>query len=120
MSKKTLDKHQCFCTRIAAFHGVVDVFSSGDGGYMLSSNKWALRFGFLAFFMATLLLSPDSGNAQLSAGSVTGVVPDATGSGVLRASGALRTGDTPHHHTTQSTYAGTPRFSYHGPGQYAL
>src|SRR5260370_17928705 len=102
MSKKTLDKHQCFCTRIAAFHGVVDVFSSGDGGYMLSSNKWALRFGFLAFFMATLLLTPDSGSAQLSAGSVTGVVPDATRPAVARVSILLRNIATPIQHPTPS------------------
>src|SRR5260370_30509634 len=116
MSKKTLDKHQCFCTRIAAFHGVVDVFSSGDGGYMLSSNKWALRFGFLAFFMATLLLSPDSGSAQLSAGSVTGVVRDATRSVVAHASVRLRKCGTTIQHTTLSHHAGNYVFLHLAPG----
>src|SRR5260370_42525185 len=110
MSKKTLDKHQCFCTRIAAFHGVVDVFSSGDGGYMLSSNKWALRFGFLAFFMATLLLSPDSGNAQLSAGFFTGVVREPPRSVVCQASEVLCTDVTAVQRPTRSNHAGNTVF----------
>ena len=87
---------------------------------MLSSNKWALRFGFLAFFMATLLLSPDSGSAQLSAGSVTGVVRDATGSVVAHASVVLRNVDTTIQHTTVSNDAGNYVFLSLGPGKYVL
>jgi len=87
---------------------------------MLSSNKWALRFGFLAFFMATLLLSPDSGSAQLSAGSVTGVVRDATGSVVAHASVVLRNVDTTIQHTTVSNDAGNYVFLNLGPGKYVL
>src|SRR6266851_7697049 len=87
---------------------------------MRSSNKWALRFGFLAFFMATLLLTPDSGSAQLSAGSVTGVVRDATGSVVARASVVLRNIDTAIQHTTVSNDAGNYVFLNLGPGRYVL
>src|SRR5260370_41229452 len=43
-------------------------------GNMRSSKKSALfRFAFLAIFAITLLLSSGSANAQLSAGSVTGI-----------------------------------------------
>src|SRR6266851_4495981 len=90
------------------------------GGYMRSSNKWALRFGFLAFFIATLLLSPDSANAQLSAGSVTGTVRDASGSAVVDASVTLRNVDTTIERKTVSNDAGNYAFLNLGPGKYAL
>src|SRR6266851_9011054 len=90
------------------------------GGYMRSSNKWALRFGFLAFFIATLLLSPDSGRAQLSTGSVTGIVRDSTGSVVANASVTLHNVDTTVQHKTVSNDAGNYVFLNLGPGRYAL
>src|SRR5882724_8579480 len=88
---------------------------------MCSSNKWALfRFGFLALFIVTLLLSPGSANAQLSAGSVTGIVRDATGSVVADASVTLRNLDTTIQHQTVSNDAGNYVFLNLGPGRYAL
>ncbi len=87
---------------------------------MRSSNKWALRFGFLAFFIATLLLSPDSGRAQLSTGSVTGIVRDSTGSVVANASVTLHNVDTTVQHKTVSNDAGNYVFLNLGPGRYAL
>src|SRR5258708_36787440 len=87
------------------------------GGYMRSSNKWALRFGFLAFFIATLLLSPDSGRAQLSTGSVTGIVRDSKGSVVANASVTLHNFDTTVQHKTVSNDSGNYVFLNLGPGR---
>jgi len=88
---------------------------------MRSSKKWALfRFAFLAIFAITLLLSSGSANAQLSAGSVTGIVRDASGSVVASASVTLRNVDTAIQHTTVSNDAGNYVFLNIGPGRYAL
>jgi Carboxypeptidase regulatory-like domain len=88
---------------------------------MRSSKKWALfRFAFLALFAITLVLSPGSANAQLSAGSVTGIVRDASGSVVASASVTLRNIDTAIQHTTVSNDAGNYVFLNIGPGRYAL
>src|SRR6266404_5000531 len=88
---------------------------------MRSSNKWALfRFAFLALFAITLLLSPGSTNAQLSAGSVTGIVRDASGSAVADASVTLRNVETTIEHKTLSNDAGNYVFLNLGPGRYAL
>jgi hypothetical protein len=88
---------------------------------MRSSKKWAfLRFCFLAFFILTLLLSPGSAHAQLSAASVTGIVRDASGSVVANASVTLRNVDTTIQHTTVSNEAGNYVFLNLGPGRYAL
>jgi hypothetical protein len=88
---------------------------------MRSSKKWALfRFAFLALVAITLLLSPGSTNAQLSAGSVTGIVRDATGSVVADASVTLRNIDTTIEHKTVSNDAGNYVFLNLGPGRYAL
>jgi len=62
---------------------------------MHSSKKWAsFEFAFLALLIITILFSPGSANAQLSAGSVTGTVRDASGSAVADASVTLRNIDT--------------------------
>jgi len=74
---------------------------------MRLSKKWSLfRFAFLALSIITLLLSSGSAKAQLSAGSVTGVVRDPTGSVVAHASVVLRNVDTTIQHTTVSNDAG--------------
>ncbi len=88
---------------------------------MRSSKKWALfQFAFLALFAIALLLSPGSTNAQLSAGSVTGIVRDASGSVVADASVTLRNLDTMIEHKTVSNEAGNYVFLNLGPGRYAL
>ncbi len=88
---------------------------------MRSSKKWALfQFAFLASFAIALLLSPGSTNAQLSAGSVTGIVRDASGSVVADASVMLRNLDTTIEHKTVSNDAGNYVFLNLGPGRYAL
>jgi hypothetical protein len=88
---------------------------------MRTSKKWALfQFGLLALFAITLLLSSGSANAQLSAGSVTGIVRDATGSVVADASVMLRNIDTTIERKTVSNEAGNYVFLNLGPGRYAL
>src|SRR4030088_2014144 len=88
---------------------------------MCSSNKWAFpRFCFLALFILTLLLSPGSAKAQLSAGSVTGIVRDASGSAIADASVTLRNVDTTIERKTVSNDAGNYVFLNLGPGKYAL
>src|SRR6195256_5994453 len=87
---------------------------------MYSSKKWAsYGFSFLALAF-TLLLSPNSAKAQLSAGSVTGIVRDASGSVVANASVILRNVDTTIEHKTVSNDAGNYVFLNLGPGRYAL
>src|SRR5258708_23323008 len=63
---------------------------------------------------------PGSTNAQLSAGSVTGIVRDASGSVVADASVMLRNLDTTIEHKTVSNDAGNYVFLNLGPGRYAL
>ena len=88
---------------------------------MRSSKKWALfQFAFLALFAIAFLLSPSSANAQLSAGSVTGIVRDSSGSVVADASVTLRNVDTTIEHKTVSNEAGNYVFLNLGPGRYAL
>jgi Carboxypeptidase regulatory-like domain len=88
---------------------------------MRSSKKWALfQFAFLALFAIAFLLSPSSANAQLSAGSVTGIVRDSSGSVVADASVTLRNLDTTIEHKTVSNDAGNYVFLNLGPGRYAL
>src|SRR6266850_1868333 len=88
---------------------------------MRSSKKWApFHFAFVALLALTLLLSPRSTNAQLSAGSVTGIVRDATGSVIADASVTLRNIDTTIEHKTVSNDAGNYVFLNLGPGRYAL
>src|SRR5713226_426217 len=88
---------------------------------MHSSKKWAsFEFAFLALLIITILLSPGSANAQLSAGSVTGTVRDASGSAVVDASVTLRNVDTTIEHKTVSNDAGNYVFLNLGPGKYAL
>jgi len=85
---------------------------------MRLSKKWTLfRLAFPALFAITLLLSPGSANAQLSAGSVTGIVRDASGSVVANASVTLRNVDTTIQHTTVSNEAGNYVFLNLGPGR---
>src|SRR5712664_3747856 len=85
------------------------------------SKKWAsFEFAFLALFVITFFLSPGSANAQLSAGSVTGTVRDASGSVVADASVMLRNLDTTIEHKTVSNDAGNYVFLNLGPGKYAL
>src|SRR5258708_1886204 len=87
---------------------------------MYSSKKWAsYGFSFLAL-MFTLLLSPNSAKAQLSAGSVTGIVRDASGSAIADASVTLRNVDTTIERKTVSNDAGNYVFLNLGPGKYAL
>jgi hypothetical protein len=88
---------------------------------MRSSKKWALfQFAFLVLFAIAFLLSPSSANAQLSAGSVTGIVRDSSGSVVADASVTLRNLDTTIEHKTVSNEAGNYVFLNLGPGRYAL
>jgi len=88
---------------------------------MRPSNHWSLfRFAFLAILTMTLLLASGSAKAQLSAGSVTGIVRDPTGSVVAKASVTLRNVDTMVQHTTVSNDAGNYVFLSLGPGRYAL
>jgi carboxypeptidase family protein len=88
---------------------------------MRSSKKWALfQFAFLALFAIAFLQSPSSVNAQLSAGSVTGIVRDASGSVVADASVTLRNVDTTIEHKTVSNDAGNYVFLNLGPGRYVL
>ena len=85
------------------------------------SKKWAsFEFAFLALFVITFFLSPGPANAQLSAGSVTGTVRDASGSAVVNASVTLRNVDTTIEHKTVSNDAGNYVFLNLGPGKYAL
>jgi len=85
------------------------------------SKKWAsFEFAFLALPIITILLSPGSANAQLSAGSVAGTVRDASGSAVAGASVTLRNVDTTIEHKTASNDAGNYVFLNLGPGRYAL
>src|SRR5258708_2593999 len=85
------------------------------------SKKWAsFEFVFLALLIVTILFSPGSANAQLSAGSVTGTVRDASGSAVADASVILRNVDTTIEHKTVSNDAGNYVFLNLGPGKYAL
>src|SRR5216684_5636389 len=85
------------------------------------SKKWAsFEFAFLALFVITFFLSPGSANAQLSAGSVTGTVRDASGSAVVDASVTLRNVDTTIERKTVSNDAGNYAFLNLGPGKYAL
>jgi len=87
---------------------------------MYSSKKWAsYGFSFLALII-TVLLSSDSAKAQLSAGSVTGIVRDASGSAIGDASVTLRNVDTTIEHKTVSNDAGNYVFLNLGPGKYAL
>ncbi len=87
---------------------------------MYLSKKWAsYGFSFLAI-VVTLLLSPNSAKAQLSAGSVTGIVRDASGSAVADASVTLRNVDTTIERKTVSNDAGNYAFLNLGPGKYAL
>ena len=89
---------------------------------MHSSKAW-FRFpfiGFAPFVLAFFLLLPGSANAQLSAGSVTGVVRDASGSVVANATVTLRNVDTTIQHTTVSNDAGNYVFLNLGPGRYVL
>jgi hypothetical protein len=87
---------------------------------MYSSKKWAsFGFSFLALII-TFLLSPGSANAQLSAGSVNGIVRDASGSAVADASVTLRNVDTTIERKTVSNDAGNYVFLNLGPGKYAL
>ena len=84
------------------------------------SKKWAsYGFSFLALII-TFLLSPGSANAQLSAGSVTGIVRDASGSAVADASVTLRNVETTIERRTVSNDAGNYVFLNLGPGKYAL
>jgi hypothetical protein len=88
---------------------------------MHSSKKWAsFELAFLALSIVTILLSPGSANAQLSAGSVTGTVRDASGSAVANAAVTLRNVDTTIEHKTVSNDAGNYVFLNLGPGKYAL
>src|SRR5207253_6011781 len=88
---------------------------------MCPSNLWSwFRFAFLAILTMTLLLASGSAKAQLSAGSVTGIVRDPTGSVVAKASVTLRNVDTMVQHTTVSNDAGNYVFLSLGPGRYAL
>src|SRR5256885_3871895 len=88
---------------------------------MCPSNLWSwFRFAFLATLTMTLLLASGSAKAQLSAGSVTGIVRDPTGSVVAKASVTLRNVDTMVQHTTVSNDAGNYVFLSLGPGRYAL
>src|SRR6195256_5432188 len=88
---------------------------------MRSSNQWSLfQLALLATLIITLLLSPGSTKAQLSAGSVTGIVRDASGSVVANASVILRNVDTTIEHKTVSNDAGNYVFLNLGPGRYAL
>jgi hypothetical protein len=88
---------------------------------MRSSNQWSLfQLALLATLIITLLLSPGSAKAQLSAGSVTGIVRDASGSVVANASVTLRNVDTTVRHTTVSNDAGNYVFLNLGPGRYVL
>ncbi len=68
----------------------------------------------------TLLLSSGSANAQLSSGSITGIVRDASGSVVANASLTLRNVDTTIQHTAVSNEAGNYVFLNLGPGRYVL
>jgi hypothetical protein len=87
---------------------------------MYSSKKWAsYGFSFLALVF-TLLLSPNSAKAQLSAGSVTGIVRDASGSAIADAAVTLRNVDTTIERKTVSNEAGNYVFLNLGPGKYAL
>ena len=87
---------------------------------MYSSKKWAsYGFSFLALVF-TLLLSPNSAKAQLSAGSVSGIVRDASGSAIADASVTLRNVDTTIERKTVSNDAGNYVFLNLGPGKYAL
>jgi len=87
---------------------------------MYSSKKWAsYGFSFLALVF-TLLVSPNSAKAQLSAGSVTGIVRDASGSAIADASVTLRNVDTTIERKTVSNDAGNYVFLNLGPGKYAL
>jgi len=87
---------------------------------MHSSKKWAsYGFSFLTLII-TFLLSPGSANAQLSAGSVTGIVRDASGSAVADASVTLRNVETTIERRTVSNDAGNYVFLNLGPGKYAL
>ena len=84
---------------------------------MHSSKKWAsCGFSFLALII-TVLLSSDSAKAQLSAGSVTGIVRDASGSAIADASVTLRNVDTTIEHKTVSNDAGNYVFLNLGPGK---
>jgi hypothetical protein len=88
---------------------------------MHSSKKWvSFEFAFLAILIITFLLLPGSANAQLSAGSVTGTVRDASGSAVADASVTLRNVDTTIEHKTVTNDAGNYVFLNLGPGKYAL
>jgi hypothetical protein len=88
---------------------------------MRSSNKWSwFRFTFLAILIITPLLSSGSAKAQLSAGSVTGIVRDPTGSVVANATVTLRNVETTIQHTTVSNEAGNYVFLNLGPGRYVL
>src|SRR5882672_10337105 len=98
----------------------LDASLCGRWGSMYSSKKWAsYGFSFLALVF-TLLLSPDSAKAQLSAGSVTGIVRDASGSAIADASVTLRNVDTTIERKTVSNDAGNYVFLNLGPGKYAL
>src|ERR1700704_3079844 len=88
---------------------------------MRSSNQWSLfQLALLATLIITPLLSSGSAKAQLSAGSVTGIVRDPTGSVVANATVTLRNVETTIQHTTVSNEAGNYVFLNLGPGRYLL
>src|SRR5258706_652408 len=87
---------------------------------MYSSKKWAsYGFSFLVLIF-TLLLSPNSAKAKLSAVSVTGFVRDVSGSAIADVPVTLRNVDTTIEHKTVSNEAGNYVFLNLGPGKYAL
>jgi hypothetical protein len=84
-------------------------------------SQWTLiRFSFVAILITKLLFVPGSAKAQLSAGSVTGIVRDSTGSVIAGASVTLRNVETTVQHKTVSNDAGNYVFLNIGPGRYVL
>jgi hypothetical protein len=87
----------------------------------MRSSKWNFsRFSSLLLFLTTFLFFAGSAKGQLSAGSVTGIIRDSTGSVVANASVTLRNLDTTVQHKTVSNDAGNYVFLNLAPGRYVL
>src|SRR5712691_9227991 len=87
---------------------------------MIDSRGPESRFRTLQWLISVLVFSTVAALAQLSTASLNGVVRDATGASVLRASVTLHNSDTGVERNTFTNDAGTYVFSDINPGRYTL
>src|SRR5712691_11281716 len=87
---------------------------------MTDSLGRTYRFRTLQWLISVLVFSTVAALAQLSTASLNGVVRDATGASVLRASVTLHNSDTGVERNTFTNDAGTYVFSDINPGRYTL